>query len=107
MKYAIVMVSIDTIQNAENLARLLLEKNLAACIQLLPITSLYIWQGKQEKSNEILMLIKTQKKYHRRIENLVRENHPYQVPEILLLPVEKAFPLYAKWIDDTLRGENV
>ncbi|URA10133.1 divalent-cation tolerance protein CutA [Thermospira aquatica] len=107
MKYAIVMASIDTEENAKNIANLLLEKKLAACIQLFPITSYYIWQGKKETAKEILMLIKTQKKYYSRIENLIRNNHPYEIPEILLIPVDKAFPLYGKWIDNTLKGKNV
>lgn len=105
MKYGIIVVAIDTQSNAKKLASLLLEKRLAGCIQLLPIQSHYLWRGKQETSSEVLMLIKTHIKKYKTIEKVVKENHPYQVPEILFVPAKKIFTPYQKWLDESLQEE--
>src|SRR5262249_24994528 len=79
----VVITTTETKEDAERLAHLLVERELAACVQLLPqITSVYRWQGKLEQATETLLLIKTTRTACPRLEIAIKENHPYQTPEI-------------------------
>ncbi len=85
---------------AEKLARLLVEGNIAACANILPgITSLYKWKGQVETAEECLLLIKAHKDYYRAIETTLRNHHPYDLPEIIAVPIERGLPEYLHWID--------
>src|SRR5215813_5415824 len=82
----IVITTTETKEDAERLAHLLVEHELAACVQLLPqITSVYRWQGHVEQAGETLLLIKTTCTAYPRLETAIKENHPYQTPEITAL----------------------
>ena len=86
---------------ARAIARTLVEERLAACVSTLPgVESVYRWQGKIEEAREVLLVIKT---VHERVPALmvrVKELHPYEVPEVIALPVEAALPAYAAWVLD-------
>lgn len=77
------MVSVGEESEAKNIAKALVEQKLAACVQLLPIQSTYIWQGNFECDAEILMLIKSRKDDFVAIERVVRSLHSYDVAEII------------------------
>jgi periplasmic divalent cation tolerance protein len=82
------------------LSRSLLEQGLAACINLTaPITSVYHWQGKLETSEEILLLIKTTKQHYKAVETALRAEHPYELPEIIAVPVEQGLDDYLDWVE--------
>ncbi|WP_269533096.1 divalent-cation tolerance protein CutA [Chitinimonas sp. BJYL2] len=84
---------------AEQLAGALIERRLAACVNLLaPARSLYRWEGKLEHATEIPMLIKTTHRAYPALENAIRELHPYQLPELLVLPVTQGLPAYLDWV---------
>lgn len=85
--------------SARHTGTLLIESQLAACVNLLPqIQSIYRWQGKIETSDEVLAIFKTTQATYSVFEQKLLELHPYDVPEILAFPIEKASAAYAQWI---------
>ncbi len=88
---------------AQRLARELVERRLAACVNLIPnLTSIYRWQGAVEQAHEILLLIKTTVKQLSALEAAIRELHPYDVPEFLVLSVESGSQPYLAWLLDSV-----
>ena len=89
---------------AELLAKLLLEKRLAGCVQILgPMTSIYRWQGKIEQAEEYLCLIKSHEEHFAEIERTIKANHPYQVPQLLALPIKLGSAEYLHWLRQELK----
>ena len=88
---------------ASQLATKLVENGLAACINILPaIKSVYRWQGKIEQDNEVLLIIKTRKDTFSQLEELIRANHPYELPEVVAVPIDTGLTEYLNWIDESL-----
>jgi periplasmic divalent cation tolerance protein len=89
----------------QGLARSLVEKRLAACVNIIPrVDSVYRWKGKLERSKESLLVIKTSP---RRLPGLIREirkTHPYDLPEIIALPVAGGDPDYLRWVTESLHA---
>ena len=95
----VVITTTETEADAERLARLLVESELAACVQVLPrMTSIYRWQGKIDQSGEVLLLIKTTRAAYAQLETTIKQNHSYQTPEVIALPVEAGSAEYLKWL---------
>ena len=93
---------------AEALARRLLQERLIACANLLPgVRSLYRWQGRLEQARETLLVLKAPSRNTRKLMARVQELHPYDVPEILVLPVAAAHAPYARWVLEEARPANV
>ncbi len=91
-------------EDAERIARALVEGRLAACVQLVgPISSTYRWQGAIEISQEWLCLIKSRQDLYAELEAAVRRLHPYEVPEILAQPIVAGHPAYLAWLDAQLK----
>jgi len=87
-------------ETAAAIARTLVEQRLAACVSLLPqITSFYEWQGRLEQEQETLLLIKTTKQNYQAVEAALRANHPYELPEILAVPVDQGLQGYLDWVE--------
>lgn len=85
--------------DAERLATALVERRLAACVQIIgPIQSTYRWQGKVETAEEWLCLIKTRRERHDEVERAIVELHPYQTPEIIAVPIAAGSPAYLDWV---------
>jgi len=101
----VVLTTVEKREDGERLARLLVEGALAACVQTLaPMTSIYRWQGKVEQASEILLLIKTTRGAYPRLETAIKENHPYQTPEIVALPVEAGSGEYLSWLATSVKS---
>ena len=81
-----------------DIARRILEKRLAACINVSSVGSLYWWQGSIEEEEEDLLIIKTSSEKYSELERYVREIHPYKVPEIIAVEVEMGFEKYLGWV---------
>ena len=85
---------------AEDIAEKLVESGLAACVNILPgTTSIYRWQGNIEKDQEILLLIKTARTRTAELQQALEEMHPYDVPEIIALPIESGHHPYIEWVE--------
>lgn len=94
-----VVTAVDSQAKAEELAQRLLVERLAGCVQLLgPVASRYWWKGKIEEAREWLCLIKARAADYGRIEALIKELHPYEVPEILAFPIAAGNPAYLDWL---------
>jgi periplasmic divalent cation tolerance protein len=95
----VVLTTLEKQEDGERLAALLVERELAACVQILPpMVSIYRWEGAIERANEVLLLIKTTRATYPRLETTIKENHPYQTPEIIALPVEAGLDDYLNWL---------
>ena len=96
----VVTTTVERKEDGERLASLLLERRLVACAQISgPLTSVYRWQGETVTATEYLLTLKTRKSLFTRIEELLCEEHPYQVPEILGEEVAAAGQAYAEWVE--------
>ena len=83
----------------ENIARLLVEKRLAACVNLIPdVTSVYRWKDEVVTDQEVQLLIKTSTPMFTDIQQLIRQQHPYELPEIIAVRLDEGFPQYLEWI---------
>jgi periplasmic divalent cation tolerance protein len=86
-------------ETAGKIARLLIADKLAACVNILPhITSIYSWQGQIETADEYLLMIKSPQTNYQAIETAIRSLHPYELPEIIAVPIERGLPEYINWI---------
>lgn len=111
-RYLQVMTTTSGKADAERIARTLLEERLAACVQIAgPVTSLYRWKGALETAEEWLCFIKTGADQYAALEKAIRKVHPYEVPEIVALPVTAGSRDYLEWLRGELRpgsrGKNV
>lgn len=90
--------------SAARLAAMLVDQRAAACVNVLaPCASVYRWQGRIETAAEVPILIKTTRAAYVRVEKIVREHHPYELPEIIALPVEDGLPGYLNWVAQETR----
>ncbi len=84
---------------ARQLARFLIDSRLAACVNVLaPCTSVYRWEGNLEQVTEVPLLIKTTTRRYAELESAMRERHPYELPEIIAVPVAHGLPGYLAWV---------
>jgi periplasmic divalent cation tolerance protein len=96
----VLFTTVATIEEAERLARTLLDRRLAACVNLLPaVQSIYRWEGKIESASEILLVIKSRRALFEGIRDVVQSLHSYAVPELIAVPVVDGYAPYLNWID--------
>jgi periplasmic divalent cation tolerance protein len=107
-RFALVLVTAPELKTARKLARAALEARLIACANLVPnIESNYWWQGKIEAGAEVLLLLKTTASKLDALEKLILANHPYDTPEIVVLPVNSANERYLSWWQTSLNPTPV
>jgi len=99
-KYAMVITTCSSDDEAKKIAAKLLEMKLAACVQLFPINSYYIWNNKINNDKEITLFIKCNQACYPHIEDTIKTLHSYEVPEIIMLPIIDGFNKYLGWIDE-------
>ena len=101
----VVLVTVGNAATARALGETLVGEELAACVNVVPgILSIYRWQGAVERSDELLCLVKTTRAGFERLRARIVELHPYDVPEILALPVEAGHAAYLDWIAASVRA---
>jgi periplasmic divalent cation tolerance protein len=97
--FLLVYCTCPDLPTAEQLASQVIGHNVAACVNILPnLISIYRWQGKIEKQQEYLLLIKLQCTQYTQLEKLLKSMHPYQVPEIIAVPITHGLPEYLAWL---------
>jgi periplasmic divalent cation tolerance protein len=93
--HVVVFITIDTPSNAQKLADKLLSARKGACVNIIPkVSSQYWWQGKIEKADELMLVVKTRAALLDELITAVKQNHPYTVPEIIALPIIGGNPDY-------------
>lgn len=101
MEPILIITNLPDRASAMSLARKLIDERLAACVNVLAdCTSVYRWQEKSETATEVPILIKTLEQNYPRLEQLVRSMHPYELPELIAVPISKGLPDYLKWIEN-------
>ena len=99
MDIRIILTTLPDAETAQRIGTQLVEERLAACVNLLPgVTSLYHWQGKMETASEVMALFKTTSDLWPSFERRLKELHPYDVPEIIVLKPEAVAESYAQWV---------
>ena len=102
--YIQVMTTTETKEEAQKIARALVEKRLAGCVQVLgPIASTYWWQDQVESAEEWLCFIKSSRQLYLELETAITEVHPYDTPEIIATPIVTGSRGYLSWLADELK----
>jgi len=104
--YGVVLVTASSQQEGEAIAQALIEAQMAACVTLMPVHSIYTWQGQMMKEQEWQMVIKTDLTQFPRLEQKIRELHSYEVPEIIALPILAGSKPYLQWISDNVNDSE-
>ncbi len=103
-EYVQITTTTDSKELAQKIAETLVEKKLAACAQISgPITSIYEWKGKVENEEEWYCVIKTRKNLYQEVEENIKALHPYEVPEIIALPIVEGNKAYLAWINEVVK----
>jgi periplasmic divalent cation tolerance protein len=102
MNAVVVWCTVASLEEGERLAAELVERRLAACVNLLPVTSIYRWRGELERNGEVLLAIKTSRDAFEALREAIVSLHAYEVPEVIALPVEAGHPPYLAWIAESV-----
>jgi periplasmic divalent cation tolerance protein len=99
-EHSVILMTAPDAACAERIARALVEERLAACVNVVPgVKSVYRWEGKVEESSEVMLVAKTRSALFPTLEARVRALHPYEVPEIVSLPLTAGSRPYLSWVD--------
>jgi periplasmic divalent cation tolerance protein len=101
----VVLSTVAREQDAETIARELVQRGLAACVNVVPgLVSIYRWKGQVQREEEWLLLIKTRGERLPALREALVSLHPYELPEMVALPIEDGHPPYLAWIDENTPG---
>lgn len=102
--HIVVLITTDSEEEARRIGQLLVDREKAACVNIVPrVNSLFRWEGQLESAQESLMLVKTKASLFPEVAELVKTVHSYEVPEIVALPIIAGSEEYLKWLDITCR----
>ena len=107
-KYRVVLVTCGTLEEARKIARLVVEKRLAACVNIVThaIESFYTWKEKVEDSSEYLLIIKTSTERLAELESEVLRLHSYDTPEFVVLPIVSGSEAYLSWLGESVEAHQ-
>ena len=100
MSLLLVQTTCSSKKEAKNIAKVLVEAKLAACVQIAKIDSIYMWGGKLCDDKEHLLLIKTKKEHYKKVQRKIKENHSYDLPEIIGMKIDKSSKEYKGFIKE-------
>ena len=104
MSNFIVALTTCPMKNSEELARTLVEERVCACVNIIPkLTSIYHWKGEIVVDNEALLIMKTKDTHTSALWEIVKANHPYEIPEYVVLPIQWGSQDYLDWISDNVK----
>lgn len=99
--YQLVLTTCPSAQTANSIAHALVEERLAACANILPpMQSVYRWRGGVESAQEQLVIVKIRAADYAEVQRRIRELHPYELPEIIAIPISTGLPAYLAWLED-------
>ncbi|MBE9079265.1 divalent-cation tolerance protein CutA [Romeria aff. gracilis LEGE 07310] len=106
-QFGIVLVTAGSEAEARHIAAALVEERLAACVSLLPIRSVYRWQGEVKQDHEWQLVIKTRLDEFAELEARIQALHSYEVPEVIALPIQQGAASYLDWIQAQTADDSV
>uniref|UniRef100_A0A7V0Z6T6 Divalent-cation tolerance protein CutA n=1 Tax=candidate division WOR-3 bacterium TaxID=2052148 RepID=A0A7V0Z6T6_UNCW3 len=98
-KFIVIYTTFPDLKTAKKVIDGLLKNRLIACANIFKIDSIYTWKKKIEKAEEYGVFIKTRKAKYKSVESFIKDNHPYEVPEIICWDIEDGLPIYFDWIE--------
>lgn len=102
-EHLLVLTTVGNDDDAAKVAKGLVERRVAACVNILgPVRSLFYWKGKLEDDRERILLVKTRKDRFTDLEAALGELHPYEVPELIAIPIEEGSAAYLNWVDENV-----
>lgn len=104
-QHLVVLCTVPDRESAGSLAETVVNEHLAACVSIVPeVLSVYRWKGRAETDSELLLIIKTSRAQYQNLEQRLREKHPYELPEIIAVPITAGLAGYLAWIDSSTSG---
>lgn len=104
-QYSLILTTFPDQKTGQQFAKLLIERHLAACVNVLPdMVSVYQWQGNVEQSPECQLLIKTEAAKFQEVSQVILDNHPYELPEILEVRINGGLPAFLSWISGEVKS---
>ncbi|XP_050966774.1 protein CutA homolog [Labeo rohita] len=101
--HSVLLVNCPTEQTAKDIGRSIMEKRLAACVNIFPrATTMYYWKGEIRDTSEILLLLRTRTSLVQRLVAYIKAVHPYDIPEIISFPIDDGSQHYMKWMEDAV-----
>lgn len=102
--YILAITTTNSFENANKIAKTLVDERLAACVNIIPyVKSYYVWEGKTTTDDEILLLIKSEDKVKNKLIKRIKELHTYQIPEIIIFNFNEGLEDYLKWISESVK----
>ncbi len=102
--FHVVLSTCPTQESAQQIARCVVEARLAACVNVVAgLRSYYAWKGQIEVSDEVLLVIKSRVDLFDALQNMITSQHPYELPEVIAVPISTGFPPYLAWLSATMR----
>lgn len=98
--FIVVYTTFPNLKTAKRIIKGLIKNRMVACGNIFKLSSIYIWKGKIEQNPEYGAFIKTTKRNYKKVEIYIKNNHPYEVPEIISWEIDKGLNSYLKWIDN-------
>ena len=106
MDFAIILTTVSAVEEGQSIANILLEKELAACVNIIPkISSVYRWKGQIKSESEVLLLIKTTKDLETEVYREVQNVHSYDTHELITLPITNGSETYLDWMTAAVRKQ--
>ena len=103
MDFAIILTTASAVEEGQSIANTLVEKQLAACVNIIPnISSVYRWEGQIQSETEVLLLIKTTKDLEAKVYREVQKVHSYDTPELITLPITNGSKTYLDWMTNAV-----
>ena len=107
MDFAIILTTVSAVKEGESIANILVEKQLASCVNIIPnISSVNRWEGQIQSESEVLLLIKTPKDLEAEVYREVQNVHSYDIPELITLPITNGSDAYLDWMTNSVRNNR-
>ncbi|ALG68186.1 divalent-cation tolerance protein CutA [Beggiatoa leptomitoformis] len=101
IEHVVLLNTCPSLDIAQTIAKTLVEEHLVACVSILPaLQSVYLWEGTVQQEMEVLLMMKTRRLLYAQIEQVLQALHPYEIPELIMIPVVAGLPSYLQWINE-------